>query len=108
MSGAAPPVAAATPAPAPGIAPAPAAPLASTRAAVEVADRPEALIALGVLALVGLQALRLAHQTPLAPRALGGAARRSGRGVGTAAGSVTAVRGLGRYRSDRSRPPVRL
>lgn len=98
---------AATPAPAPGIAPLPVAALTNP-AALQPSDRPAALLGLAVLALLGLQSLRLARQTPIAPRALGGAARRSGRDVGTTDGSVTAVRGLGRFQRDRSRPPVRL
>lgn len=116
------------PAPAPQTAPIPvSAPLAATRAAALPDDRRAALLAAGILALVAAQGLRLARQPATAPRALGGAARRSrpdtvpagvvvvpARGVGrfrtqpVLAATSAPARGVGRFRTDRVRPPVRI
>jgi hypothetical protein len=102
-------------------------PTLAAPAAVSAADRSAALLALAVLGLLGAQAVRLARQPALAPRALGGSARRSrpepaaaaqlvvpGRGVGRFRTPTTLVaasqpsRGVGRFRAARVRPPVRI
>lgn len=93
------------PAPAPQTAPPPlAAPVAVARPVVPD-GRTASLLAAAVLVLVGAQAVRLAQRPAVAPRALGGSARRSG--------SVLVVpapptRGVGRFRTARATPPVRI
>jgi len=102
--------AAARPAPAPQAAPSPvASAVAAPRAAVDPNDRPQALLAVAVLALLAVQAVRLARQPAVAPQVLGGAARRS-RPAPTEVpvGSVQPARGVGRFRGVRTAPPVRI
>lgn len=101
------PMAAPPPVPAPQAAPVLVAAPVAARPASATDDRPQALMALAVLVLLGAQAVRLARQPAVAPRALGGSARRSGL---TPALTTTAVpsRGVGRFRTERARPPVRL
>lgn len=101
------PVAAPSPVPAPQAAPVLIAAPVSARPAALPDDRTPSLLALAVLALVGAQAVRLARQPAVAPRALGGSARRSG---ATPVATTTAVasRGVGRFQTERSRPPVRI
>lgn len=100
--------AAEAPVPSPQTAPAPApAVLAAGPPAVD--DRPVALLATGLLVLLGALALRLAVQPAAAPRHLGGGARLS-RPEAAAAPPVVAAaqRGVGRFRAPRLRPPVRI
>lgn len=105
----APAPAAAAPAPAPQAAPAPTPVLGRPRAAVVPDDRPESLLAVAVLALLGAQAVRLARQPVVAPRALGGAARHTTREPEVAAAAASdPTRGVGRFRTVRPRPPVRI
>lgn len=102
------PAVAAPVAPAPQTAPAPAAVLAQQpRAAVVPENRTESLLAVAVLALLAAQAVRLARQPAVAPRSLGGAVRAQ-RSEAAAEVVVTSTRGVGRFRSDRARPPVRI
>lgn len=96
--------AAAPPAPAPQAAPPPVAVLQRPSAAVVPDDRAESLLAVAVLALLAVQALRLARQPVVAPRALGGAVR-AGR---TQQELTLPARGVGRFRTARERPPVRV
>lgn len=101
------PPAAAPVAPAPQAAPPPVAVLANRpRAAVPSGDRTQSLLAVAVLALLAVQAVRLARQPAVAPRALGGAVR-AGRAEPVAQ-VPTPARGVGRFRSARVRPPVRV
>ena len=84
-------------------------PVARPRPAVVPDDRPQALLAAAVLVVLGVQAVRLARQPTVAPRALGGSARRSG----PAPAEVPVVaaqpaRGVGRFRGVRTGPPVRI
>ena len=92
----------------PQAAPAPAPVLADRRALVH--DRPQTLLAAGLLTLLGALAIKLARQPATAPRALGGSARRSRPEQLQPAHSVLdpTSRGVGRFRSTRTRPPVRL
>ena len=102
----APPPAAAAAAPAPQTAPPPAAVLGRPSAAVVPDDRTESLLAVAVLALLAVQAVRLARQPAVAPRALGGAVR--ARKAEPVTELVVPARGVGRFRGVRSRPPVRI
>ncbi len=102
----APPPAAAPPAPAPQAAPPPTAVLQRRRAAVVPDNRTESLLAVAVLALLAVQAVRLARQPVVAPRALGGAVR--ARQAEPVAEVVGPARGVGRFRGVRSQPPVRI
>ena len=98
------------PAPTPQAAPAPVvSAVTAPRAAGDPGDRPQALLAVAVLALLGVQAVRLARQPAVAPQALGGAARRS-RSAPTEIPVVSAQadRGVGRFRSVRAAPPTRI
>jgi hypothetical protein len=115
----------AAPAPAPATL---ALPAGRPRPAVLPDDRTQDLLAVAVLALLGAQAVRLALQPAVAPRALGGSARRTrvepeaevlevlvpARGVGRfRTEPVLGVRtpperGVGRFRTVRTRPPVRI
>ena len=104
-----PAAAAPKPAPAPQAAPAPvAAPRPVSRGAVAPDDRPQALLAAAVLALLGAQAVRLARQPAVAPRALGGSARRSRPDAPLVTPVLEPARGVGRFRTTRTRPPVRV
>lgn len=101
---------AAQPAPAPQAAPAPvAAPVTRAHAAVASGDRRQSLLAVAVLALLALQAARLARQPAVVPRALGGAARQARpEPVDLVADPSGTPRGVGRFRTVRPRPPVRI
>lgn len=83
-------------------------PAGRPRPAVTPNDRPQALLAAAVLALLGVQAVRLARQPAVAPRALGGSARRSGPAPVKVATELTPARGVGRFQTVRVRPPVRI
>lgn len=100
------PAPAAAPAPAPQAAPPPTAVLPRRQAAAAPVDRTESLVAVAVLALLAAQAVRLARQPAVAPRALGGAVR-AGRAEPVAR-VVVPARGVGRFRATRGRPPVRI
>ena len=102
---AAPPPAAAA-APAPQAAPPPTTVLQRPRSAAVPDDRTESLLAVAVLALLAVQAVRLARQPAVAPRALGGAVR--ARRAESVPELVVAARGVGRFRGVRSGPPVRI
>ena len=98
-------------APAPQTAPAPvtlAVPIARPAPALLPDDRPQALLAAGVLVLLGAQAVRLARQPAVEPRALGGSARRSRPAPVMVVGEPAASRGVGRFQTVRDRPPVRI
>lgn len=103
----APAPAAASPAPAPQAAPAPTAVLQRRRAAAVPVDRTPSLLAVAVLALLAVQAARLARQPAVPPRALGGAARHSSR-LPEVVAAAASTRGVGRFRTVRARPPVRI
>lgn len=104
----APPPVAAPPAPAPQAAPPPSAVLQRPRAAVVPDDRTESLVAVAVLALLAAQAVVLARQPAVAPRALGGAARHVARAPDVVVATPVTTRGVGRFRTVRARPPVRI
>jgi hypothetical protein len=96
------------PAPAPQTAPAPvAAAVAAARPGVPE-GRPGSLLATAVLALVGAQAVRLARRPATAPRALGGSARRTRPTPVQVVLTAPQTRGVGRFRTARATPPVRL
>ncbi len=99
------PSTAGSPAPAPQAAPV----LARRAAAVPPDDRTQALLAVGMLVLLGAQAIRLAQQPAVAPKTLGGGARRR-RPAPTEMPdpSLGPARGVGRFRVARTGPPVRL
>lgn len=101
--------AAAVAVPQPQSAPALLAPVPVRPAAV-VDDRPVALLATALLVALGMLAVRLALQPAVAPRHLGGGARlsRPGRPVPGGPAAVTVARGVGRFRTPRVRPPVRI
>lgn len=106
-----PPSAAPPAVPAPVTADAPvtlAAPVARPVRALVSNDRPEALLAAAVLVLVGVQAARLARQPAVAPRALGGSARRHAPALVEVTGQPATTRGVGRFQTVRDRPPVRI
>lgn len=75
-------------------------------------DRTAALAAAALLAGLGALALRLGMQPAPAPRKLGGVARLAPPATAPAAGVPSAVaapvRGVGRFRAVRSRPPVQI
>lgn len=84
-------------------------------AAVVPVDRTASLMAVALLVGLVAVALRLAVQPVAAPRHLGGGARLSRQAVPAAAAAAPAVlpvatpaRGVGRFRSARVRPPVRI
>lgn len=83
-------------------------PAARPQSAVVPNDRTEALLATAVLVLLGVQAVRLALQPAVAPRALGGSARRSGPAPVEVPTVLTPSRGVGRFQAVRARPPVRI
>ena len=108
--------AAAQPEPQPQTAPAPA-PLRLVQAPPAVPeDRTPALAAAALLAGLGALALRLAVAPAPAPRKLGGVARLAPPATATAGAVPSAVpsavaapvRGVGRFRAVRSRPPVQI
>lgn len=76
-------------------------------------DRTASLMAVALLVGLGALAARLAVQPAVAPRHLGGGARLTRAAVAApgaaASGAVaTSARGVGRFRSPRVRPPVRI
>lgn len=82
-------------------------------AAVVPVDRTASLLAVALLAGLGALAVRLAVQPAAAPRHLGGGARLSRAAAPAAPAAPVAVsavpaRGVGRFRSARVRPPVRI
>jgi hypothetical protein len=82
-------------------------------AAVVPVDRTASLMAVALLVGLVALALRLAVQPAAAPRHLGGGARLSraaapAAAVQAAAPAATPARGVGRFRSARLRPPVRI
>lgn len=95
---------------------APPPPVVLTRpAAVVPVDRTASLMAVALLVGLVALALRLAVQPAAAPRHLGGGARLSRATAAPAAATpapaapvATARRGVGRFRSERLRPPVRI
>ena len=103
--------------PQPQAAPPAAAPRAvlATRPAIPPVDRTASLLAVALLAGLGALAVRLAVQPVSAPRHLGGGARLSRPDAVAPAEAAVAVasvvspeRGVGRFRSARMRPPVRI
>jgi hypothetical protein len=76
-------------------------------------DRTSTLMAVALLVGLGALAARLAVQPAVAPRHLGGGARltrgaAAGAGPAAVAAAGAGARGVGRFRSPRVRPPVRI
>jgi hypothetical protein len=101
----------AVPVPQPQAAPAPAAAVPATlaiRRAAVPEDRSTTLLATALLVALGALAVRLSLQPATAPQYLGGAARRSRAEVVAVPVVDSPSRGVGRFRSARLRPPVRI
>jgi hypothetical protein len=86
----------------PVVAPTPPAVAAPAQSPAAIEDRTVPLLALAVLVVLGVMALRLGAEPTRPPRLLGGASRLREDPV------PIAVRGVGRFQGPRTEPPVRL